>query len=283
MKQKSWTKPRLALQQAMKKKATASGDLEVTTKNLNEDVKALSELHHECLTKAQDYEAETKSRSEELKAIAMAKKVISESTGGAADLSYGFSQASLLQLSESRGFKVVRFLRELAQRKQLPALAQLTMNMDAAIRSSDDPFAKVKGLIQDMIETLEKEAEADATEKAFCDKELAETNTKKADKTAEIQKLSTQIDQMSSRAAQLKEEVAELEKGLSALAKAQAEMDKIRLEEKEAYGKAKAEMEEGIKGVQLALKVLREYYAKGEKAHAADEGGGSGIIGLLEV
>merc|ERR1712032_1815119 len=63
---------------------------------------------------------------------------------------------------------------------------------------------------------------------------------------------------------------------------AQAEMDKIRLEEKEEYTKAKAAMEAGIKGVQLALKVLRDYYAK-DKAHAADEGGGAGIIGLLEV
>merc|ERR1719195_1320794 len=41
-------------------------------------------------------------------------------------------------------------------------------------------------------------------------------------------------------------------------------------------------MEAGIKGVQLALKVLRDYYAK-DKAHAANEGGGAGIIGLLEV
>merc|ERR1712086_366011 len=42
-------------------------------------------------------------------------------------------------------------------------------------------------------------------------------------------------------------------------------------------------MEAGIKGVQLALKALRDYYAKGDKAHASDEGGGAGIIGLLEV
>merc|ERR1712241_1008172 len=111
----------------------------------------------------------------------------------------------------------------------------------------------------------------------------AETNAKKDAKTTEIKKLSTKIDQMTSRSAQLKGEVAELEKGLSALAKAQAEMDKIRLEEKETYAKAKAEMEEGIKGVQLALKVLRDYYAKGDKAHASDEGGGTGVIGLLEV
>merc|ERR1712117_184571 len=61
------------------------------------------------------------------------------------------------------------------------------------------------------------------------------------------------------------------------------EMDKIRLEEKAAYTKAKAEMEAGIKGVQLALKVLRDYYAKADKAHVSDEGGGGGVIGLLEV
>jgi len=74
------------------KKATAEGDLDMTSKNLAEDVTALSELHHECLSKAQDYEAETKSRGEELKAIATAKKVIQETTAGAADLSYGLNQ-----------------------------------------------------------------------------------------------------------------------------------------------------------------------------------------------
>merc|ERR1740116_829019 len=166
------------------KKATAEGDLAVTTKNLNEDVQALSDLHHECLTKAQDYEAETKSRGEELAAIATAKKVIQETTSGAADLSYGLNQVSFLQRSQSPGFQAVRFLRELAQQKHFPALAQLSLRMDATIRASEgDPFAKVKGLIQDMIETLEKEAEADATEKAFCDKELAESNAKKDAKT----------------------------------------------------------------------------------------------------
>merc|ERR1719242_1655483 len=265
------------------KKATAEGDLGVTTKNLDEDVLALSELHHECLTKAQDYEAETKSRGEELTAIATAKKTIEETTSGAADLSYGLNQVSFLQRSQSGGFEAVRFLRELAHQKHFPALAQLSMRMDATIRASEgDPFAKVKGLIQDMIETLEEQAEDDATEKAYCDKELAETNAKKDEKTNEIKKLSTKIDSMTSRAAQLKTEVAELEKSLSALAKAQAEMDKIRLEEKEEYNKAKTAMDAGIKGVQLALKTLRDYYAK-DKAHAADEGGGAGIIGLLEV
>merc|ERR1719213_755960 len=41
-------------------------------------------------------------------------------------------------------------------------------------------------------------------------------------------------------------------------------------------------MKQGIEGVKMALKVLKEYYAK-SAAHGAAEGAGSSIIGLLEV
>merc|ERR1711870_94894 len=117
----------------------------------------------------------------------------------------------------------------------------------------------------------------------YCDKEIAESNEKKDDKTAEIAKLSTKIDQMSARSAQLKEEVAALQKSLAELAASQAEMNKMRKEENAAFIQNKADMEQGLDGVKLALKVLRDYYAKGDKAHAAAEGAGHGIIGLLEV
>jgi len=140
----------------------------------------------------------------------------------------------------------------------------------------------VKGLITDMIERLESEAQADASHKAYCDKELSESTEKKDDKTAEISKLSTKIDQMTARSAQLKEEVAGLESALAALAKAGAEMDQMRQQENKDYTKNKADMQQGLEGVKIALKVLREYYAQ-DKAHAAAEGAGANIIGLLEV
>merc|ERR1719199_705112 len=105
----------------------------------------------------------------------------------------------------------------------------------------------------DMIEKLLKEADEDATEKAFCDKELAETAQKKADKEAAIEKLSTKIDSMTAKSSKLKGQVAELEKELAALAKAQAEMDKLRAEEKAAFDANSAEMKKGIEGVKLAL------------------------------
>merc|ERR1719281_1803672 len=246
-------------------KATAEGDLDVTSKDLAEDIKALADLHHNCMTKASDFEAETKSRGEELKALATAKKIIKETTGGAADQSYGLDQESFLQMPEGES-RAVRFVRQLAKHQKSAALAQLASRMASTIRFSNgnqaDIFAKVKGLIRDMIEKLEAEAEADATKKAYCDKELAETNQKKADKTAEIEKLTAKIEQQAAQAAKLTEEIATLESELAELVKEQAGMDKIRAEEKAAWEVNSAEMEKGLNGIKLALKVLNEYYAK---------------------
>jgi len=272
------------------KKAKAEGDLGVTSKDLASDIKELADLHEECMTTAETFEAEVKSRAEELKALAQAKKVITENTSGAESLSYGLSQQSFLQLStgvDLAHFEAIRFVRDLSRKHNAPALAQLANRMATAMRmggsSKEDIFGKVKSLIADMIESLEKEAAADAKHKAYCDKELAYADQKKADRVAEIEKLNTAIDSMSARSAQLKEEVATLEKELADIAASQAKMDQIRAAEKEEYLSNKADMEQGIKGVQLALKVLTEYYAKDDKAHSAAGGAGGGIIGLLEV
>merc|ERR1719408_474690 len=274
--QKELAEAKQALGKASEAKAAAEGDLAITAKALAEDEKALADLHSDCMTKAEDFEAETKSRSEELKALAEAKKVISEATGGtggAEELTYSLSEegaVSLLQMASQRlasgadlaNFEALRFVRDLARKQHSTALAQLAQRMSAAVshsaRSGEDPFAKVKGLIKDMIERLIADAEADANQKAFCDKELAETNTKKEEKTDEIAKLNAAIDRMSARSAQLKDEVAALQKELAELAATQAEMDKIRQEEKEIYETNRPEMEEGVEGVKLALKILLE-------------------------
>jgi len=276
------------------KKAANEGDLEVTSKELGEDKVALEDLKQDCMAKAQDYEAETKSRDEELKALAEAKKVISDSTGGADSLSYGdgAGAASFVQLkseSASAEFKAVRFVRDLAQKHGSAALVELASRMASAFRLTEggtngqDPFGKVRDLISGMIEQLEADQSAEATEKAWCDKETAESTAKKEDSTEAVEKLTTKIDQAKAKSAQLKEQVSDLQKSLLALTSSQAEMDKMRNEEKATYTKNKAEMEQGIEGVKLALKVLREYYAKDDTAHDAGTGAGSSIVGLLEV
>merc|ERR1719311_1384533 len=173
-------------------------------------------------------------------------------------------------------------VRDMAMSMKSHALAQLASRMQAASHSSD-PFGKVKGLIKDMIEKLLDEAEADAKKKAYCDKEMAESQANQDEKESAIEKLTTKIDVMSAESKKLKTEVATLQKELAALSKTQAEMDKIRAAEKAVYEKNKPEMEQGVKGVKMALKVLRDYYAKDDKSHDSADGAGSGIIGLLEV
>merc|ERR1712194_882969 len=246
------------------KKATAEGDLEVTKKDLAEDVAAKATLHHDCMTKAANFEAETKSRGEELKALATAKKIIKEATSSLAQVSFVQVASQLSTGTDLAKYEVVRFVRDLAHKERSTVLAQLASRLASAMHSRN-PFGKVKDLISDMISKLEASADADATEKAYCDKELKETNAKNADKTSEIEKQTTRINQAAAKSAKLKEEVATLEAELAGLAKSQAEMDKLRAEEK------------------AALEVLNEYYAKEDKSHDAADGAGSGIISLLEV
>jgi cell division protein FtsB len=271
-------------------KSVADGDLEVTSKDLAGDVKELNDAHHGCQSTAEDFEAAVTERGEELKALAEAKKVISESTGAAETLTYGLDQVSFLQRRQQSSteqgganFAVVRFVRGLARKQGSTQLAQFANRLASTIRFSarvgQDPFAKVKGLISELIESLEASAEADASHKAYCDKETKETTEKKADKSSEVAKLTTAIDKMTARIATLEEEVAELQKELANLAKAQTDYQAWFTKAEETYTTNKADIAGGLEGVKKALQVLGDYYAKG----GANEGAGSGIIGLLEV
>ena len=166
-----------------------------------------------CFNKAQDYEAATKSCEEELKEQAQVKRVTFSEAAGADSIAHGLRQISVLQLKSGSGlsnFQAVRFVQEPARKQKSMAFAQLEMRVASALHSGTnaDLFAKVKGLKSAMIARLEIGAESEATEKAFCDKGLSETSKKKANQTAEIDKLSTKMDQMTTRPAQLKGEVA---------------------------------------------------------------------------
>jgi len=289
-------------------KAVNEGDLAETVKGLAQDNSALRQAGSTCMTVAADHEATTKSRNEELTAIATAKKIIGETSGGAVGQSYSFFQiASKMETrADLANAEVVGLVKKLAKEHHSAALAQLASRIGAVIRygasAGEDPFTKVRGLITDMISKLEGEAKNDATEKAYCDEELSKTAAKKGELDAEISKLTSKIDVSASKSAALKSDVKALQAELATLAKQQAEMDSIRAEEKAAFDTAKADLELGISGVQKALGVLRDYY-QGSAAfvqggakfdalmqqpaapqqHSAAGGAGGSIIDILEV
>jgi len=143
-------------------------------------------------------------------------------------------------------------------------------------------------MVETMIEQLEKKAASAATKKAYCDKAMAETQASKEDKEDNLEKLAIQIDVLSADSKKMKADVFRMDKELSELANTQAEMDRLRLEEKAIYTKNKPVMEQGLEGIKTALKVLRSYYAQDDEAasfaqQGKSDGAASGIIGMLEV
>merc|ERR1719498_2354254 len=183
--------------------ATAEGDLSETVKELGKDRESLKTATTTCMEVAADHEATVKSRNEELNAIATARKVLKESTGGAAEQSYSFLQ--LQSRSDMKNAELVTLVKKLAHQHHSAALAQLASRIKAVMSyGGDDVFAKVKGLISDMIAKLEKEAEAEATEKAYCDEEISKTESKKSELEGVISKLTSKIDLAAAKSAELK-------------------------------------------------------------------------------
>jgi chromosome segregation ATPase len=278
---------------AEEEKATAEGDLSVASKALAAAEEELATLHSDCLTTAADYEATVTARKEELAVIAKAKKILEETSSGAVKQSYDFLQTGL----QSKNSQIVSSLKSLAKTHHSSALAQLASRVQTVMKygSGADVFAKIKGLVEDMIAKLEKEAEEDAEEKAYCDEEMKKTEAKKAELEEDLAKVTSKLEQAAANSAKLKEEVKEAQKQLADLAKEQADMDKIRGEEHAHYLEATSDLKTGLSGVQKALEVLRDYYANDDaefvqvsqpaapEKHSKSGGAGGSIISILEV
>merc|ERR1719188_608127 len=136
-----------------------------------------------------------------------------------------------------------------------------------------DPFAKVKGLISDLIERLEQEAASEATEKAYCDDEIAKTEEKKGELEFDIGKLTAKIEEDIATSATRKSEVSELQAELAALAKSQAEMDSQRQEQHADYLQAKKDLELGLEGVRSAIAMLQKFYGAAAEPAAMIQSG----------
>eukprot|EP00928_Gymnodinium_smaydae_P099535 TRINITY_DN952_c0_g1_i2.p1 TRINITY_DN952_c0_g1~~TRINITY_DN952_c0_g1_i2.p1 ORF type:complete len:717 (+),score=175.35 TRINITY_DN952_c0_g1_i2:74-2224(+) len=291
-------------------KETASGDLQSTVADLKGAKDALATATSTCEQVTADHVATVKARDEELKVIAEATRILKETTTGASSQTYSFLQSSASSGSGIRSHadlarsEVLTLIKRLARQHHSSALAQLASRIAAIATTSSasgaDPFGKVKGLISDLIARLESESSAEASEKAFCDEEIAKTAAKKNELDVDASKLGTKIDQANARSGDLKEEVSMLQEELATMAREQSDATKIRQESHADFVKAKADLEQGVAGVRKALVVLRDYYAsKKEDAagllqaeveqpampeqHAASTGSGTSIIGILEV
>jgi hypothetical protein len=147
-------------------------------------------------------------------------------------------------------------------------------------------------MISEMIERLEKEGAEEATHKAWCDEQMGDTKQKTLELNHDIEGFGAKMDKAKSRSIKLKDEVSGLQAALADVSKSQAELDQIRREENKVFVETKSDLEQGLKGVRMALKILKEYYANSAEfvqqpelvaGHSKAGGAGSSIIGMLEV
>jgi septal ring factor EnvC (AmiA/AmiB activator) len=96
-----------------------------------------------------------------------------------------------------------------------------------------DPFAKVKKLIQDLIVRLMEEANEEAEQKGWCDKELAANEATRKEKTSTVERLHAEIDGLESSIAKLTEDLSALAQQVADNTAALAEATKNRAEERE--------------------------------------------------
>merc|ERR1719421_907512 len=165
---------------AEESKATAEGDLAETTKTKAADEEYSENLKTECELAATEWAARQASAKAEMAAIDKAKEILV--SGVVAFVQSGTKLASKntnkgLNFDDSDSddakdevrVKLVQKIQQLGKQFHSFSLMQL-----ASVAGSD-PFVKIRGLIEDMIAKLLKEAQEEATQKAFCDEEMGKS------------------------------------------------------------------------------------------------------------
>jgi len=243
-----------------------------TAKSKAADEEYASTLKTECETTAAGWEERQKSATAEMGAIDKAKEIL---VGGVKAFVQTKSSLKTKRWSPddddeddataNRREKVVTILKGVASKTKSFAFSQL------ASMAQSDPFVKIRGLIEDMIAKLLKEAQEEATQKAFCDEEMGKSKASQDEKTMTLDKLKARIDGASSTIAELTESIKTLESEIAEIDKAQAEATKIRTTEAADYAQSSKDFKESAEAVAKAIEVLKNFYEGGSFVQVASK------------
>merc|ERR1719387_2255301 len=158
---------------------------------------------------------------------------------------------------------------------------------------------KIKGLIAEMIEKLQKEAAEAASAHAFCEAENKKNKEAKEKTQDELDKINNRLDSATSKKQELTDRVATLEAEIGEIEAADAEALKVRQEENAQFLKDEADFSEAADAVDDAIAVLKEYYGENPalvqtgaarqpiaappKLGGAKSAGAGGILSILDM
>merc|ERR1719178_378935 len=196
---------------AEESQATAEGDLAETTKTKAADEEYSENLKTECELAATEWASRQASAKEEMAAIDKAKEILVSGvvafmeSGSKLTKKADFDDDSESDAASETRVKLVKKIQALGKQFHSFGLMQL-----ASVAGSD-PFVKIRGLIEDMIAKLLKEAQEEATQKAFCDEEMGKSTKSKDEKTRKLGKFTSRLNSADTTIAEINEAMKTLE------------------------------------------------------------------------
>jgi hypothetical protein len=281
---------------------------------LNDDNLYLKDMTGQCERKAKEWDQRSKARSGELAAISKALEIIggtvaekAESTGSggrstpaAAEAPAEAAPAKLVQVLKNSGkllevkkadpapsrpvsftqvqtvenkpeairSKVLAMLSEKAREQKSVVLSALLIQLHA------DPFAKVKVLIQQLIQRLLAEAANEATHKGWCDTEMGKAKKDREFRHGDTVKLNAHIAEQEALVVKLNATAFTLTKELGELNDSLVEATTNRDQDKANNLKTLADAKEGVAALKEAIEVLTNFYKGAATSANKYEGGG---------
>jgi hypothetical protein len=327
----------------VKEIATAQADLTERNAILNDDRVYLQDLSTKCEVKAKEWDQRSDMRSQELAAITQALGVLEGKVAEEADATgeggrslvsvhsvvdkaatdvddddddvddvddASFTQVSAEVRHAQNSAKPRRVVDKKVQ-KVAALLAKMGSKLRSAVLSSlamkvkEDPFAKVKTLIQDLIERLLQQEADEANHKGWCDTEIAKTLKDRDYRLRDVAELHESLESLNARHGVLTEQISDLTTEIDTLNGDLTNQTTLRGEEKTEHETTIADAEEGETAIKEAIDILSHFYGAAAKAfvqvgsHQVPEGempdsgfegnytgsqsASTGILGLMEV
>jgi len=144
-------------------------------------------------------------------------------------------------------------------------LTGLSVRMAAPDDAAGNTLGFVKDLVQDLINKLIQEAEAESTQKGFCDSEMGEAQTNRDRYNRESMKLNAKLKSLDTKRTELMEEISLLTDDIAKLNSELSDATNLRVTESEKNLKTIAESKEANIAVKAAMKTLNDFYAKANR------------------
>jgi len=177
-----------------------------------------------------------------------------------------------------------------------------------AMRVKQDPYAKIKKIMQDMIEKLMQEAIEEANSKGFCDKAFGEANQKRDLAVEKISELNANMASLEATRDKLTEQLEVLAAEIADLNQRRSQATQQRSEDETQNSETTTEAEAGLEAVKSAIDILEKFYKTAAKdkvdlellqkqpsidapnagfeigeSYNAGQGESQGILGILDV